>query len=181
MSPSISFEKVDLDTSEAGRRRPTQGSGATPGNAGKQDDRQCTSSDKTLVKTRRHRPRLERQGRYHGRVIFKAVRERAPYPEHELVEQRNWTEIPPRQVRLDQLTTTRATLDLRNLLDDDSTFYGDLFAHVVSWHGELFLETGLHRALRAALQGRTTIHARVLEVDDGGRPTAPPPPPPPGA
>ena len=114
-------------------------------------------------------------------MIFKAVRERAPYPEHELVGQRNWTEIAPRQVRLDQLTTTRTTLDLRNLLDDDSTFYGDLFAHVVSWHGELFLETGLHRALRAALQGRTTIHARVLEVDDGGRPTAPPPPPPPGA
>ena len=114
-------------------------------------------------------------------MIFKAVRERAPYPEHELVEQRSWAEIAPRQVRLDQLTTTRATLDLRNLLDDDSTFYGDLFAHVVSWHGELFLETGLHRALRAALQGRTTIHARVLEVDDGGRPTAPPPPPPPGA
>ena len=94
-------------------------------------------------------------------MIFKAVRERAPYPEHELVGQRNWTEIAPRQVRLDQLTTTRATLDLRNLLDDDSTFYGDLFAHVVSWHGEFFLETGLHRALRAALQGRTAIHARV--------------------
>ena len=110
-------------------------------------------------------------------MIFKAVREPAPYPEHELVGQRNWTEIAPRQVRLDQLTTTRATLDLRNLLDDDSTFYGDLFAHVVSWHGEFFLETGLHRALRAALQGRTAIHARVLEVDDVGRPTSPPPPP----
>ena len=99
-------------------------------------------------------------------MIFKAVRERAPYPEHELVGQRNWTEIAPRQVRLDQLTTTRATLDLRNLLDYDST-----------WHGEFFLETGLHRALRAALQGRTAIHARVLEVDDVGRPTSPPPPP----
>ena len=97
-------------------------------------------------------------------MIFKAVRERAPYPEHELVGQRNWTEIAPRQVRLDQLTTTRATLDLRNLLDDDSTFYGDLFAHVVSWRGDLYLEDGLHRALRAALQQRQTMHARVLEL-----------------
>jgi len=110
-------------------------------------------------------------------VIFKEVRERAPYPAPALSEQRDWAAIPPRQVRLDQLTTTRTTLDLRNLLDADSPFYGDLFAHVVSWHGDLFLETGLHRALRAALQGRTAIHARVLEVDDAGRPTSPPPPP----
>lgn len=101
-------------------------------------------------------------------MIFKAVRERAPYPEHELSEQRDWAEIPPRQVRLDQLTTTRTTLDLRNLLDDDSTFFGDLFAHVVSYRGELYLETGLHRALRAALQGRTFIHARVLELGESG-------------
>ena len=110
-------------------------------------------------------------------MIFKAVRERAPYPEHELVGQRNWTEIAPRQVRLDQLTTTRATLDLRNLLDDDSTFYGDLFAHVVSFKGDLYLETGLHRALRAALQGRTAIHARILEVTEEGVPRLAPAPP----
>ena len=63
---------------------------------------------------------------------------------------------------------TSFPLDLRNLLDDDSTFFGDLFAHVVSYRGELYLETGLHRALRAALQGRTFIHARVLELGDSG-------------
>ena len=125
-------------------------------------------------------PRIAESGppdRYDERVIFKAVRDSAPYPDHGVTRQREWSTIAPRQIRLDQLTTTRSTLDLRNLLDDDSTFYGDLFAHVVSWHGDLFLETGLHRALRAALQGRTAIHARVLEVDDAGRPTSPPPPP----
>lgn len=110
-------------------------------------------------------------------VIFKAVRELAPYPEHPFGERRSWAEIAPRQIRLDQLITTRATLDLRDLLDDDSTFYGDLFAHVVSWRGDFYLETGLHRALRAALQGRTTIHARVLEINNTGQPTTPPPPP----
>ena len=43
-----------------------------------------------------------------------------------------------------------------------------ILAHVVSYRGELYLETGLHRALRAALQGRTFIHAWVLELGDSG-------------
>ena len=92
-------------------------------------------------------------------MIFKAVRERPPYPDHGVTTQLDWAVIAPRQIRLADLTTTRATLDLRSLLDDDSTFYGDLFAHVVSFKGDLYLETGLHRALRAALQVRTAIHA----------------------
>lgn len=116
-------------------------------------------------------PRIAESGppdRYDERVIFKAVRDSAPYPDHGVTRQREWSTIAPRQIRLDQLTTTRSTLDLRNLLDDDSTFFGDLFAHVVSYRGELYLETGLHRALRAALQGRTFIHARVLELGESG-------------
>ena len=60
--------------------------------------------------------------------------------------------------------TTKQQLDLETLLAEDSTFYGDLFAHVVSYRGELYLEDGLHRALRAALQQRSTVHARVLEL-----------------
>ena len=70
--------------------------------------------------------------------------------------------MPPRLVRLDELTTTKRTLDLDALLSEDSTFYGDLFAHVVEWQGALYLEDGLHRALRAALQQRPALHARVL-------------------
>lgn len=70
--------------------------------------------------------------------------------------------IPPRPVRLDQMVTTKRELALDRLLAEDSTFYGDLFPHVVQWEGVLYLEDGLHRALRAALQQRTTIHARVL-------------------
>ena len=65
------------------------------------------------------------------------------------------------QIRLDQLVTTKDTLDLATLLDAESTFFGDLFAHVVNWHEELYLEDGLHRALRAALQQRNVLHARV--------------------
>jgi Arc/MetJ family transcription regulator len=98
-------------------------------------------------------------------VIFKRVGESRPYPEHGTTS-RAWSQVPPRQVRLDQLVTTKDTLKLTSLLDEDSTFYGDLFAHVVQWHGEYYLEDGLHRALRAALQQRHVVHARVLVLED---------------
>lgn len=94
------------------------------------------------------------------RVIFKRVGDGRPYPDHGLT-QREWADVPPQQVRLDQLVTTKGTLDLASLLDEDSTFFGDLFAHVVQWRDELYLEDGLHRALRAALQQRHVLHARV--------------------
>lgn len=98
-------------------------------------------------------------------MIFKRVGDRRPYPDHGYA-QKQWSRRFRRsQVRLDQLTTTKSTLDLDNLLEEDSTFYGDLFAHVVSWRGELYLEDGLHRALRAALQQRQTLHARILDLD----------------
>ncbi len=96
-------------------------------------------------------------------MIFKRVGESRPYPEHGL-SAREWAAIPPRQIRLDELVTTKDTLQLYTLLDDDSTFFGDLFAHVVEWRGELYLEDGLHRALRAALQQRHVLHARVHGV-----------------
>ena len=83
---------------------------------------------------------------------------------------REWAEVPPRPVRLDQLITTKAVLDLRLLLDLDSTFYGDLFPHVIRWHGELYLEDGLHRALGAALHQRSVLHARVLDLDAAAQP-----------
>ena len=97
-------------------------------------------------------------------MIFKRVGEGRPYPDHGM-SSRAWADVPPRQVRLDELVTTKDTLQLAALLDEDSTFYGDLFAHVVEWQGEYYLEDGLHRALRAALQQRNVIHVRVLDLD----------------
>lgn len=98
-------------------------------------------------------------------MVFKAVGDSRPYPAHGLALT-EWAGLPPQQVRLDELITTKSRLDLHNLLSEDSTFYGDLFAHVVRWRGDLYLEDGLHRALRAALQQRQTLHARVLELHD---------------
>ena len=95
-------------------------------------------------------------------MIFKAIGDTRPYPDHGRVSAKDWSDVPPRQVRLQELVTTKTTLDLSMLLSEDSTFYGDLFAHVVEWNGYLYLEDGLHRALRAELQQRPTLHARVL-------------------
>lgn len=97
-------------------------------------------------------------------VIFKAVGDSRPYPDHGRATPKDWSDVPPRLVRLDDLVTTKRSIDLGTLLSQDSTFYGDLFAHVVDYEGELYLEEGLHRALRAALQQRATLHARVLVV-----------------
>ncbi|GEL93969.1 antitoxin VapB [Cellulomonas composti] len=98
-------------------------------------------------------------------VIFKAVGEGRPYPDHGLETMKQWADVPPRLVRLDELVTTKRTLDLDALLSEDSTFYGDLFAHVVQYKGVLYLEDGLHRAVRAALQQRPVLHARVLVIE----------------
>ena len=97
-------------------------------------------------------------------MIFKKVGEGRPYPDHGKQTPRDWADVPPRLVRLEQLVTTKRTLDLGQLLAEDSTFYGDLFAHVVEWEGELYLEDGLHRALRTALHQRHVLHARVLRL-----------------
>ncbi len=97
-------------------------------------------------------------------MIFKRVGDGRPYPDHGY-SQRDWAAIAPEQVRLSDLVTTKRMLNLEALLEEDSTFYGDLFAHVVSWRGDLYLEDGLHRCLRAALQQRQTVHARILDLD----------------
>ena len=98
-------------------------------------------------------------------MIFKAVGDGRPYPNHGFVTPRQWAALSPQQVRLDELVTTKRTLDLGSLLAEDSTFYGDLFAHVVRWHGTLYLEDGLHRAVRAALHQHQLLHVRVLDLD----------------
>jgi Arc/MetJ family transcription regulator len=100
-----------------------------------------------------------------GGKIFRGVLDGRPYPEHGL-STRDWARIPPRQVRLDELITTKRELLLDRLFAEDSTFYGDLFCHVVEWRGERYLEDGLHRAVHAALLQRSSVHARVLQMPD---------------
>ncbi len=96
-------------------------------------------------------------------MIFRAVGEGRPYSDPGM-STREWAALAPTQVQLDHLITIKKTLDLDVLLAEDSTFYGDMFAHVVEWRGELYLEDGLHRALRCALAQRNVLHARVHRV-----------------
>ena len=98
-------------------------------------------------------------------MIFKGVSDGRPYPDPGMTL-RQWAGLPPSQVQLDDLITTKRTLDLEVLLAEDSTFYGDMFAHVVQWRGDLYLEDGLHRALRCALAQRKVLHARILRLPD---------------
>ncbi len=97
-------------------------------------------------------------------MIFREVQDGRPYPEHGL-SMKDWSKIPPRQVRLDELVTIKKVLELDTLLAEESTFYGDLFPHAVRWDGKVYLEDGLHRAVRAALRNRMVLHARVFELD----------------
>ena len=97
-------------------------------------------------------------------MIFKGVRDGKPYPEHGL-SYRQWSQIPPRQIRLDELVTTTTVLALDRLLSEDSTFYGDRYPPAVRGQGVIYLEDGLHRAVRAALRNRTVLHARVYDMD----------------
>ena len=48
-------------------------------------------------------------------MIFKEVQDGKPYPDHGMT-MKQWTEIPPRPVRLDQLITTKRELALDRLL-----------------------------------------------------------------
>jgi Arc/MetJ family transcription regulator len=97
-------------------------------------------------------------------MIFKGVLDGRPYPDHGL-SHRQWAQIPPRQIRLDDLVMTTTVLALDRLLSEDSTFYGDLFPHAVKWNGDVYLEDGLHRAVRSALRNRIVLHARVFDMD----------------
>ena len=50
-------------------------------------------------------------------MIFKRVGQGRPYPDHGLGP-RDWAALPPRPVRLDELVTTKDTLQLDLLLDE---------------------------------------------------------------
>ena len=102
-----------------------------------------------------------------GGKVFLGVLDSRPYPQPTLTS-REWASIPPRQVRLADLITVKAELRLDVLLAEDSTFYGDMFGHVVEWTGNLYLDDGLHRAVQAALHQRSTMHVRIAKLADDG-------------
>ena len=102
-----------------------------------------------------------------GGRVFKGVLDGRPYDAPAMTS-RDWASIPPRQVRIADLITVKAQLQLDVLLAEDSTFFGDIFGHVIEWHGELYLDDGLHRAVQAALHQRQGMHVRIAQLCEDG-------------
>ncbi len=67
-------------------------------------------------------------------MIFKRVGDVRPYPDHGYV-QKQWAAIAPHQVRLDQLVTTKRTLDLEALLERLKAAQTELIAVVAKAGG----------------------------------------------
>lgn len=111
---------------------------------------------------------LPQPRRSSGGGVFAAVLDTAPYPAP-LLARADWSAIPPRQVRLAELTTTKAELRLDVPLTEDSTFYGYLFCDVIDFDGVLYLEDGLHRAVQAALAQPSTLHVRIARISPTAR------------
>jgi adenylosuccinate synthase len=105
------------------------------------------------VDRRRPGPRADPRAAAAARMIFKGVRDGRPYPDPGMTL-RQWARCRRRRCSSTTSSPPSARSDLEVLLAEDSTFYGDMFAHVVEWRGDLYLEDGLHRALRCALAQR---------------------------
>jgi hypothetical protein len=78
-----------------------------------------------------------------------------------------WRAVPVVGVRIAELIATQPGVLFSSLrADAPDPVGGDPFPHVIAWRGELYLEDGHHRVVRAALRGETTVQARRLAVND---------------
>ena len=59
-------------------------------------------------------------------MIFRGVGEGRPYPDHGLVTPKDWSAVPPRQVRLDELVTTKKTLRESQMTCHNASGFEDL-------------------------------------------------------
>lgn len=91
------------------------------------------------------------------------------------VSAQDWLTIVPEVVWLRDLVLCQAFLSVDNLLERAANPHdphsGDDFLHVCLWADEEWVKDGNHRAVIAAIQGRSTMLARVLRPDTS---TAPP-------
>lgn len=75
-----------------------------------------------------------------------------------------WKTIRPTSVVIAELIATQPGVLLSALIEDTPSFSGDDVVHVVSFEGDLYLEDGHHRVVRALIAGEKSIKARVLLV-----------------
>lgn len=100
--------------------------------------------------------------------MFAGIDTSRPWPKTEMTTEK-WKQIPPIFVPLNRLIATQEGVKFEALIGQAKpSFSGDNTPHVVSWRGNLYLEDGHHRAVRAAVAGQTQVFARVLAIIDHG-------------
>lgn len=78
-----------------------------------------------------------------------------------------WLEVPVRNVVIADLIATQPGIYLHALSESYHMLERfDPYPHVVLWKGEMYLEDGHHRVLKARLDGETTIDLRIFEIVD---------------
>lgn len=75
-----------------------------------------------------------------------------------------WRAIEPCPVEIDQLHPTQPGVLFAAICNPRIRDGGDTLPHVVEWRGDLYLEDGHHRVVRAALDGARTIFVRKLRI-----------------
>lgn len=94
---------------------------------------------------------------------FRGVVCNRPYPPTGLTTARWAAEVPVAEVDLSRVWLTQGGVNIAALFGH-TIRESDEHPHVVVWRGELYLEDGHHRAVRAALRSTVThMTARVFE------------------
>lgn len=75
-----------------------------------------------------------------------------------------WLDVPARAVSIADLHATQPGVYLHALSGETVPVGGDQLPHVIDWAGEMYLEDGHHRVIRALIAGSKTVHACVLHV-----------------
>lgn len=83
---------------------------------------------------------------------FKGIVQKRPYPPTGLSTARWIVEVPTRPTAMHTLTLTQTGVRIGGLFGVKSAHAAaDDFPHVVAYNGQLYLEDGHHRVVRAAL------------------------------
>jgi hypothetical protein len=99
---------------------------------------------------------------------FRGIIDARPYPPTGLTTERWKREVRLAPVRLADLTLTQQHLRVDGLFGDvNERSADDSVPHVVLWRGNLYLEDGHHRAVRAALAGAAMLMVRVFDAGAG--------------
>jgi hypothetical protein len=75
-----------------------------------------------------------------------------------------WRHIDPCVVTIADLIPTQPGILFAGLHNTRTREGGDTLPHVIEWHGNLYLEDGHHRVVRAALDGAEHMIVRKLRI-----------------